>query len=252
MTSSLLFNITTFTYLISMLCFFVHLASRNEHAGTAGSYTAYSGLLVQTVAILLRWKESYDLGMGHAPLSNLYESVVFFAWTIILIFAFVDFKYRYGIIGAFVVPFALFGMSWALASGMFTGALTCTPALAAAMQKVIDEGEARFMVVRRLLRRARDAGYDIALCLDEFEALAHNPHGLAVHQAIWKTLRTMNLDPALVDRYVDLAGQAVFYLDPHVCVHCRYRSTELLWQCPHCHEWNTFVEERVGPAGEAR
>lgn len=30
MTSSLLFNITTFAYLISMLCFFVHLASRNE------------------------------------------------------------------------------------------------------------------------------------------------------------------------------------------------------------------------------
>ncbi|NTX00130.1 MAG: c-type cytochrome biogenesis protein CcsB, partial [Geobacteraceae bacterium] len=38
MTSSLLFNITTFTYLISMLCFFVHVASRNEQAGTAGSY----------------------------------------------------------------------------------------------------------------------------------------------------------------------------------------------------------------------
>src|SRR5512142_1486122 len=49
-------------------------------------------------------------------------------------------------------------------------------ALAAAMQKVIDEGEARFMLVRRLLRRARDAGYEIALCLDEFEALARNPH----------------------------------------------------------------------------
>ena len=29
---------------------------------------------------------------------------------------------------------------------------------------------------------------------------------------------------------------------------CRYRSTELLWQCPHCHEWNTFVEERITPA----
>jgi hypothetical protein len=26
-----------------MLCFFIHLASRNEHAGTAGSYTAYGG-----------------------------------------------------------------------------------------------------------------------------------------------------------------------------------------------------------------
>jgi predicted ATP-dependent serine protease len=22
----------------------------------------------------------------------------------------------------------------------------------------------------------------------------------------------------------------------------------LLWQCPQCHEWNTFVEERIAPA----
>ncbi len=58
----------------------------------------------------------------------------------------------------------------------------------------------------------------------------------------------LGLDPALVDRYVDLAGNAVFYLDPHVCMRCRYRSTELLWQCPHCHEWNTFVEERIAAA----
>ena len=57
--------------------------------------------------------------------------------------------------------------------------------------------------------------------------------------------------PSLVRRYVDLTRNAVFYLDPHVCVRCRYRSTELLWQCPQCHEWNTFVEERIAPAKDA-
>lgn len=128
MTSSLLFNITTFTYLVSMLCFFVYTASRNEHAGTLGSYGAYGGLLVQTVAILLRWKESYDLGIGHAPLSNLYESVVFFAWTIILIFVAVDIKYRYRVIGAFVVPFAMLGMAWAQL-GLNSGIEPLVPAL---------------------------------------------------------------------------------------------------------------------------
>ncbi len=81
-----------------------------------------------------------------------------------------------------------------------------------------------------------------------FESLAQNPHGLAVHQAIWQTLSALHLPPALVSRYVELAREAVFYLDPHVCVRCRYRSTELLWQCPNCHEWNTFVEERIAPA----
>jgi cytochrome c-type biogenesis protein CcsB len=128
MSSSLLFNITTFAYLVSMLCFFVHLASRNQLVGAAGSYSAYGGLLVQTAAILLRWKETYDLGIGHAPLSNLYESVVFFAWAIILIFAFVDLKYRYRIIGAFVVPFALLGMAWAQL-GLNSGIEPLVPAL---------------------------------------------------------------------------------------------------------------------------
>ena len=71
-----------------------------------------------------------------------------------------------------------------------------------------------------------------------------------MHQAIWQTLSELRLPPPLVDRYVDLTRDAIFYLDPHICVRCRYRSTELLWQCPHCHEWNTFVEERIAPAKE--
>lgn len=81
-----------------------------------------------------------------------------------------------------------------------------------------------------------------------FEALEHNPHALAIHQAIWNTLSELDLPKHLVARYVEITRQSVFYLDPHVCVRCRYRSTELLWQCPHCHEWNTFVEERITPA----
>jgi lipopolysaccharide biosynthesis regulator YciM len=81
-----------------------------------------------------------------------------------------------------------------------------------------------------------------------FEALANNPHGLSVHQQIWTTLLQGGLDRSLVERYVELTRDSVFYLDPHVCLRCHYRSTELLWHCPHCHEWNTFVEERISPA----
>jgi lipopolysaccharide assembly protein B len=84
-----------------------------------------------------------------------------------------------------------------------------------------------------------------------FEALPHNPHGLVIHQTIWQALGSLKLDPDLARRYVRLAKETVFYLDPHVCTHCRYRSTELLWQCPQCHEWDTFVEERIAPAKDA-
>ncbi|MBI4264891.1 MAG: tetratricopeptide repeat protein [Acidobacteria bacterium] len=87
------------------------------------------------------------------------------------------------------------------------------------------------------------AAFDLML-----EALSNNPHGLVIHQEIWQTLSALGFEPGLVHRYVALTRDAVFYLDPHVCRRCRYRSTELLWQCPQCHEWNTFVEERIAPA----
>jgi len=39
--------------------------------------------------------------------------VVFFAWTILLIYILIDLKYRQRSVGAFVVPFAFLGMAWA-------------------------------------------------------------------------------------------------------------------------------------------
>jgi lipopolysaccharide biosynthesis regulator YciM len=84
-----------------------------------------------------------------------------------------------------------------------------------------------------------------------FAALVQNPHALSIHQAIWRALGQLHHPASLVDRYGALTEHAVFYLDPHVCMRCRYRSTELLWQCPHCHDWNTFVEERIAPAQDS-
>jgi hypothetical protein len=42
-----------------------------------------------------------------------------------------------------------------------------------------------------------------------------------------------------------------------VCLRCRYRSTELLWQCPHCHDWNTYylpysTEHRIDAFSQLR
>ena len=118
-------------------------------------------------------------------------------------------------------------------------------------ERLIEENPKDWRTRLALSRHLAAAGqhrlaFDLLLA-----ALPHNPHGLAVHQEAWRALLALNLDPTLVRQYVELTRSAVFYLDPHVCVHCRYRSTELLWQCPQCHEWNTFVEERIAPAKDA-
>jgi lipopolysaccharide biosynthesis regulator YciM len=107
-----------------------------------------------------------------------------------------------------------------------------------------QDWRARLALARHLSARGDARG-----ALDHlFDAVVQNPHALALHQTIWHTLSQLGLPPALVQRYVDLTRDAIFYLDPHICIRCRYRSTELLWQCPHCHEWNTFIEERIAPA----
>jgi len=118
-------------------------------------------------------------------------------------------------------------------------------------RRLIDDNpqdwRARLALSRHLAAGRHAAGSEAALEL-LFAALVQNPHALGIHQAIWRALGQLRYPASLVDHYSDLTQHAVFYLDPHVCLRCRYRSTELLWQCPHCHDWNTFVEERIAPA----
>jgi lipopolysaccharide assembly protein B len=115
-------------------------------------------------------------------------------------------------------------------------------------RRLIDENPQDWRA-RLALSRTLAAGGHARDALDLlFAALVQNPHALSIHQAIWRALAQLRHPASLVDRYSELTQHAVFYLDPHVCMRCRYRSTELLWQCPHCHDWNTFVEERIAPA----
>jgi len=57
--------------------------------------------------------ESYQMGFGHAPLSNLYESLIFFAWTIIAIYLYIERRYGNRVIGAFSAPLAFLAMAYA-------------------------------------------------------------------------------------------------------------------------------------------
>ena len=115
-------------------------------------------------------------------------------------------------------------------------------------KRLIDENPQDWRARLALARHMASAGHPREALDLMFAALVQNPHALSIHQAIWRALGQLHHPASLVDRYTELTQHADFYLDPHVCMRCRYRSTELLWQCPHCHDWNTFVEERIAPA----
>jgi cytochrome c-type biogenesis protein CcsB len=78
-----------------------------------GAILAGVTLLIQTAGIVLRWVESYQLGYGHAPLSNLYESLVFAAWAIMLIYLFFERRTKQQALGVFPAVFAFLAMAYA-------------------------------------------------------------------------------------------------------------------------------------------
>jgi lipopolysaccharide biosynthesis regulator YciM len=109
------------------------------------------------------------------------------------------------------------------------------------IQKDPRDWRARLAVARQL-RGDGEAGEALGLLL---KALAANPQVLILHLETWRTLKALGVRHEAVDRYFSAAEAAVVYADPHICTTCRYRADDMLWRCPHCHEWGTFVEERL-------
>jgi len=113
MNSSTLLSVVTFVYGLSALLYVVALIFRKTTPGKIAAWTAAVGIVGNVGGVLLRWVESYQLGYGHAPLSNLYESLVFFAWAIAALYLFVEYRYKNRVIGAFVMPIAFLAMAYA-------------------------------------------------------------------------------------------------------------------------------------------
>jgi cytochrome c-type biogenesis protein CcsB len=113
MTNSLLFGISIFVYFFSMVFYVSYLAFRFEGIGKIATFSLYAGVLIETAAIGMRWYESYQLGIGRAPLTNLYESLVFFAWVIAIVYLLIERKFKIKTVGAFVTPFPFIIMAYA-------------------------------------------------------------------------------------------------------------------------------------------
>ena len=113
MNSSNLLSIVTFLYGVAAFLYIVSWVFKKQLPGRIATWIAIIGVVSNTGGIALRWIESYRLGIGHAPLSNMYESLVFFAWTIGVIYLVVEQTYKNRIIGAFATPLAFLAMAYA-------------------------------------------------------------------------------------------------------------------------------------------
>jgi cytochrome c-type biogenesis protein CcsB len=112
-TSSILLSITTFSYLLCALLYLSGVIFRRRTIMLWGSVTGAATLAIQMAGIILRWWESYQIGYGHAPLSNLYESLVFAAWAIMLIYLVMEYRTKQRALGVFPALFAFLAMAYA-------------------------------------------------------------------------------------------------------------------------------------------
>lgn len=103
----------TYIYFLSFMLYLLMMVMGKEVLGRIATYVTLGCLAAHTIAIILRWVESYQLGIGHAPLSNLYESLIFFAWTIILLYMLVEWRTKNRSMGAFATPLAFLAMAYA-------------------------------------------------------------------------------------------------------------------------------------------
>ncbi len=102
------FELTLILYFFASGLFVTSLAVRtNVLSGLAVGMTAFGIVLHSAVLHTLLF------GTGHAPLSSLYEVMVFFSWGLVLAFLIVEYAYRIPALGSFVLPLAVLALIFA-------------------------------------------------------------------------------------------------------------------------------------------
>jgi cytochrome c-type biogenesis protein CcsB len=108
-----LFDITTLLFGVASVNYVVALYGKRDTIARIGTWICVAAAVVSTAAIGARWAESYRMGIGRIPVTNLYESLVFFAWSVNLFYLLVEWKYKNWTFGAFVIPIAFGTMLFA-------------------------------------------------------------------------------------------------------------------------------------------
>jgi cytochrome c-type biogenesis protein CcsB len=103
----------TFFYFAAFTLYLLMMVMGKEGFGRSATAVLLAGLAGHTLALILRWVESYQMGMGHAPFSNLYESLIFFAWATMLLYFVLEWRTKNRSLGVFVTPLAFLAMAYA-------------------------------------------------------------------------------------------------------------------------------------------
>ncbi|KJR96389.1 MAG: cytochrome C biogenesis protein ResC [Desulfobulbaceae bacterium BRH_c16a] len=120
MDSAQFLGYTTFLYLAATIIYVGMLIFKIDRLGLLATALTIVGVSANTIGIVLRWVESYRQGIGYIPLSNMYESLVFFAWTIAVTYLVIERVYKTRYLGGYILSFAFLAMAYASISTEFS------------------------------------------------------------------------------------------------------------------------------------
>ncbi len=96
------FYLTLALYGVATLLYLACLLKTTPCLATAAQRVLVGGFLMHCLAVIHRF-----IAAGYLPITNMHESLSFFALTIVGVYLFFESRYKVGILGSFIVPFAL-------------------------------------------------------------------------------------------------------------------------------------------------
>ena len=105
---SMYLNIAFVAYFLAMVFYFMELFFRNKFPPFLAQLFISSGIISLTVYIVMRWQIA-----GRPPLSNMFESMVIFAWMIGLVLLFIDLRYKIKIVSSLTALLGLLALGYA-------------------------------------------------------------------------------------------------------------------------------------------
>lgn len=100
-TESSMIGMAFVVYLAAALAYMISALSRKQFVHYAAIGTTCLGLIAHSAALTIRIREA-----GRAPFTNTYETLVFFAWLLVIFSLHVELRYKIKVLGAFTMPLA--------------------------------------------------------------------------------------------------------------------------------------------------
>ncbi|MBI5191764.1 MAG: c-type cytochrome biogenesis protein CcsB [Nitrospirae bacterium] len=99
--SRILFGTTLFFYFLGTFHCLLYLINQREGIGKVCQVATIAGFGFHTLSLIYSTVQT-----GYVPMTNIRESLAFYAWAIVLIYLILEYRYKIRVLGAFVIPLA--------------------------------------------------------------------------------------------------------------------------------------------------